>query len=52
MSIYGQNKAQRRLADSLRYVQEVPYVGNCGDPVYCKIVRQVKEMIICVFIGN
>jgi hypothetical protein len=43
-AVYGQQN-YAKLADSLRYVTEVPYIGNCGDPVFGEIVRKGKAIV-------
>jgi|GEM_PF-1981733 len=35
----------KKLADSLRYVTEVPYIENCKDPVFWKIVSKGKDIV-------
>ena len=35
----------KKLADSLRYVTDVPYIENCNDSVFWKIVRAGKPIV-------
>ena len=43
-SAFGQEN-YAKLVDSLRYVTEVPYLFNCSDPVFWKIVCKGKSIL-------
>lgn len=35
----------KKLVDSLKYVQEVPYIHNCNDTILWRIVGEGKEIV-------
>ena len=44
LSAFGQEN-YAKLADSLRYVTEIPYIENCKDTVFWKIVSKGKPIV-------
>jgi len=43
-SAFGQEN-YGRFVDSLRYITQDPYLGNCSDPVFNEVVRKGKAIV-------